>query len=88
MIKETAGSERFIISRLITQTNKRIPGIGLATYTSEHGLLISLEANGVLELPVIIGPVFFKAPQPNPLPEGEGTDRGILQNCTDLIVLR
>lgn len=84
MIKETAGSERFIISRLITQTNKRIPGIGLATYTSEHGLLISLEANGVLELPVIIGPVFFKAP----LPKGEGTDRGILRNCTDLIVLR
>ncbi|TMU75638.1 hypothetical protein FGA82_20540 [Pseudomonas fluorescens] len=28
-----------------------------------------------------------KAPHPNPLPEGEGTDWGILENCADVIDL-
>lgn len=46
VIRGTDGTERFMISRLIAQTNNRILGIGSATYTQQRGLMISLESNG------------------------------------------
>ncbi|WP_434766531.1 delta-60 repeat domain-containing protein [Pseudomonas triticicola] len=46
VIEGTDGSERFLIYRLVAQTNNRILAIGYSMCTQMRGLMISLESNG------------------------------------------